>query len=149
MAPVSVGSSEAGAAELDLEMYSDHIESDVLLASTLPGPRDPRDEIEKHNLLHGLPRHGATSVSQRKGETLATEQRARSKLPLVVRPRCRWNTPRTATFDFMVVVDMGAGAFCQKIILQPSQRHSHQINGGGERMVRTVRNQINTNTSRG
>ena len=74
----------------------DHIESEVLLAATLPGPREPsKNEIEKHNntiFFTTLLCRGATSVSERKAVRFPQYCDIVASSCNSIRLRCCWNT---------------------------------------------------------
>ena len=180
----------------------EHIEPEILLVASLPGPREPgRDEIEKHHLLHDPSMPWCNISIQSKSRDDCHRQTRPKILPVIQFDYAVAGTYQGQPhFDFMVGTDMSTGEAwastvlikgkedpyvvssilswlselghskviiqsdgepasevvmrimqsrgdmmehppCE-IIQQQSQRYSHQSNGGAERMVQTIRNQI-------
>ncbi|CAK0803384.1 unnamed protein product [Prorocentrum cordatum] len=148
--------------------FQSKVEQEVAPVQTLPGPEEPsKEEFEMHNLLHDPPMPWCEIYIKAKGRDACHHTPHQKPMPVIQLDYAEAGSGDSAVpnFEFIVGVDMSTGAAwasavlvtgkedvyakawtmqsppCEVILQQP-QRHSHQSNGGAERMVPTIRNQM-------
>ena len=91
----------------------EHLELDIIPVASLPGPRKPsKDDIEKHNLLHGPAMPWCNVLHRTRGHRRSLQtKRDRKSLP-VIHFLCgvAGTHQRQPHFDSMVGTDMSTGA---------------------------------------